>query len=145
MPYTQYTYTYVAISSTTRITFAFREDLGFFLLDDISVVNINSPNSDLIVYGGFENGALSPSWDYCDPVNSTSEGFILSNTAHLIWDNVTFLARTGSYCYADGIIAFPDYLSQTFATQIGATYNISYWLFNRGSGTNSSADVFLST
>lgn len=144
MPYTQYTYTYVAIASTTRITFAFREDLGSFLLDDVSVVNINSSNNELIVDGSFENGSLSPSWDHCVPFNSTSDGFILSNATNLTWENVTFLTLTGSYCYCDGIVAFADYLSQTFATQIGATYKISYWLFNRGSGTDNNADIFLS-
>ncbi|CAF3267648.1 unnamed protein product [Rotaria socialis] len=144
IPYAQYTYTYVAIANATRISFAFREDLGFFLLDDVSVVNINAPSVQLIVNGAFETGSLSSPWMYYNPYGASVPGFILSNSVNLTWDGIPFLAHSGSYCYCDGAVTYADYLSQTFPTKVGDTYNISYWLYNRGSGSASCADVLLS-
>ncbi|CAF3394207.1 unnamed protein product [Rotaria socialis] len=144
IPYAQYTYTYVAIATATRISFAFREDIGLFLLDDVSVVNVNAPSVQLIVNGGFETGSLSSPWIYCNPYGASAAAFILSNSANLNWGGVTFLAHSGSYCYCDGAVTYADYLSQTFPTNVGDTYNISYWIYNCGSGSASSADVLLS-
>ena len=140
----QYTYSYVAISNTTRITFAIREDSGAFALDDVSVVNVNAPSVQLIANGDFETGSSSPEWLYCDPNNLAGTAYILPNSANLNWGGAAFQAHSGSYCYLAGAVSFPDYLSQTFLTKISDTYNVSYWLFNRGTGTASSVDVWLS-
>ena len=56
----------------------------------------------------------------------------------------TYQAKSGTHFYVDGAVGNADYLFQIFPTTIGATYTISFWLYNRGSGTASSADVIIS-
>jgi hypothetical protein len=58
--------------------------------------------------------------------------------------SVIYQARSGTHFYYDGAVGNCDYLIQTFATNIGATYTISYWLYNQGIGSASSADVIIS-
>ncbi|CAF4011783.1 unnamed protein product, partial [Rotaria sordida] len=141
--YTQYTYTYTAISNRTRITFAFREDIGYFALDTVSVRSITNPTVELISNNGFETGTTSP-WIYCNPGGATAAGTIKANSNNFNYLGYLYQAQSGTRFYIDGAVGDADYLSQIFSTTIGTTYNISYWLVNMGSGTLNSADVIIS-
>ncbi|CAF1576424.1 unnamed protein product [Rotaria magnacalcarata] len=143
MPYAQYAYTYTAIVNRTRIAFAFREDNGCFALDTITVRSLSAPGIELTANGDFETSDLT-SWTYCNPNGASSAGAVTSNSDNFLCINAILQAHTGNYFYYDGAVTNCDYLFQTFATTVGAAYNISYWLFNEGSSSPSSADVIIS-
>ncbi|CAF3313006.1 unnamed protein product [Rotaria socialis] len=139
--YLQYTYSYVAIANTTRITFVFRDDSDYFALDNITIWDNAAPSTQLISNGDFETGNIS-SWAYCNPNVASNAGEVqFGSTAY---NGYTYTPYSGMYFYMDGSVGAPDYLSQTFATTIGSTYNISYWLYNGAGGTGVSVDVIMS-
>lgn len=142
-PYRQYSYTYVAISNFTRLTFAFREDVGYFALDTISVRSISTPSINLVDNSGFETGNLS-SWIYCNPSASSYAGITKKNSDNFVYKGKTYQAYLGNYFYLDGAVGNADYLSQMLSTDIGDTYNISFWLYNQGNGINRFANVIFS-
>ncbi|CAF0745214.1 unnamed protein product [Rotaria sp. Silwood1] len=142
-PYTQYTYTYTAISNRTRIAFAFREDSGCFALDAVSVRSIITPSTELIANNGFETGTLS-SWTYCNPSSATAAGEVKQNSDSFQCMGYTYQAQSGTHFYYDGAVGNCDYLIQMFTTIVSQTYTISYWLYNQGTGSASSADVIIS-
>ncbi|CAF3051278.1 unnamed protein product [Rotaria sp. Silwood2] len=142
-PYVQYTYTYVAIATTTRITFAIQEDNGFVALDDISVQDTAAPSVEILLNGGFEMNSLAY-WLYCNPGGATQAGMVTQNSDYYPYYSYTYIAHSGNCFYLDGAVGAADYLSQTFSTVIAHTYTISYWLDNEGSGSSSSIDVLLS-
>ncbi|CAF1482166.1 unnamed protein product [Adineta ricciae] len=143
-PYVQYTSTYVAIASTTRISFALREDSGCFALDNVSVKQNSSPGTELLSNPGFETGAF-PGWSYCNPYGITWGGQIKSNSAYFSNMGYTYTSKSGSYYYVNCGVGNVDYLYQTFPTTIGETYTISFWLYNHGDQSYpSSVDVWLS-
>ncbi|CAF3066441.1 unnamed protein product, partial [Rotaria sp. Silwood2] len=140
--YVQYTYTYVAIASTTRITLSLREDNYFFGLDNITVYNNAAPSTQVLLNGDFETCTLS-SWVYCNPSNAAFSGQV--QTTSFSSNGQTYSAYSGSCFYLDGAVGAPDYLSQTFATIVGNTYTISFWLYNPSGGTGVSIDILMST
>lgn len=142
-PYKQFSSTYVAISNFTRVTFTFREDIGYFALDAVSIRSLLAPSVELLANGGFENGTLS-SWLYCNPSGAPYPGTIKQNSNNFTAQGQLYQSYSGNYFYLDGAVGKADYLSQTFATQPGATYNLSFWLYNQGSGTNNIANVVFS-
>ncbi|CAF0876123.1 unnamed protein product [Rotaria sordida] len=141
--YQQYTYTYVAIGTQTRISFALREDVGFFALDDISVRSNSAPTVELLTNGGFEGGSYSP-WIYCNPSGSSYAGEIERTSNNFYYSGTTYAAHSGNYYYVDGAVGKADYITQKFASTIGTTYTISFWLFNKGSSSNSDVRIILS-
>jgi hypothetical protein len=134
---------YVAIATQTRITFAIREDTGYFAVDDISVTDTDAPTIELITNGGFETGTFS-SWVYCNPAGSSFPGTLEQTSSNFLAQGHTYSAHGGNYYYLDGAVGQADYLSQMITTTIGETYNISFWLYNHGSGTNSNVNVIIS-
>lgn len=78
--YYHYSYNYTAIANITRIAFAFRRQTRFFAMDDISVRNFASPNTEILVNGGFEMGNLT-AWSYCDQNNASASGGVKSNSS----------------------------------------------------------------
>jgi hypothetical protein len=142
-PYQQYSYTYVAIATQTRIAFALRENSGYYGVDDVSVRSTSAPAVELLSNGGFESGSFAP-WIHCNPAGSTSPGVIRSTSSSFSYGGFTYAAHGGNYYYLDGAVGRADYLSQLFPTVIGQTYTISFWMYNQGSGSNSDANIILS-
>ena len=130
--YTLYTYSFQAQLAQTFLTFEFRQDPAYWSLDDVSVTN--SSSTQLIVNGGFEGGsyggqATPNSWTLIGQAGLSAGGTVSGGCAH-----------TGTYCYSDGAVGGVDGLYQSFATTIGATYSLSFWLENDG-GSIASAIV----
>ena len=123
--YTLYTTSFVASLATTNLSFAFREDPAFLFLDDIVLTTGAGPN--LLVNGGFElgpNGASAPTgWTYLNLFGAAAGGVVSSG------------ARTGSFAYVDGAVQAYDGITQSVATIVGATYNLSFWLTDNSSLT----------
>ena len=96
-----------------------------------------------MINGGFETGSFS-SWIYCNPSSASYAGILKQNSDNFFSSGQAYSSHTGNYYYLDGAVGQADYLSQIIATNPGETYNISFWLFNEGSGTNNDANVIIS-
>jgi hypothetical protein len=114
--YTCYAYIWVGTGSPVTLSFFFRNDVGGWLLDDVSVYH---GLTQMIVDGGFESGDIS-AWTYsgtCD-----------------FWAGVDYSdstkAHSGGWFYYDPCASGGDTISQTFSTVAGDTYVISFWLTN---------------
>jgi hypothetical protein len=128
--YTEYDASFVATDASTNLSFAFREDPAFLFLDDVSVTTGGGPN--LITNGGFEDGPLGASaptgWTYLNTFGATFGGFVNDNNPH-----------SGSNNYYDGAVQAYDGITQNFATVVGQTYNVSFWLADNSGAANYSA------
>jgi fibronectin-binding autotransporter adhesin len=130
--YTLYTYSYQARLAQTFLTFEFRQDPAYWSLDDVSITN--SANTQLLTNGGFENGSYGPqdtpnAWTLIGQAGLDAGGSVSGGCAH-----------SGVYCYSDGAVGGVDGLYQSFASTVGATYTLSFWLANDG-GSIASAVV----
>ena len=105
--------------------------------------SILASSVELLGNGGFETGTF-PSWTYCSPSGVTASGVLEKTSDNFVYNSATYAAHSGIYYYLDGAAGGSDYLSQMFPTIIGETYNISFWLFNSGGGSNSNFNIILS-
>jgi hypothetical protein len=114
--YLQYTTpSFTASSTTTDISFAFRDDPAFLFLDDVTM-----SNGAVVVNGGFEQGPLfatAPTgWTFSD-LGAGAGGAV---------DNA--MPHSGNNEY-DGFAAGAyDLITQTITTVPGQSYTISFWL-----------------
>jgi hypothetical protein len=118
--YTQYSVQFTATNAVTNISFAFREDPAFLILDDISVIDLTTPSGNLLVNGGFETGTAS-SWVVLNTFGATFAGVVLAG-----------VARTGTFAWYDGSVQGYDGITQSIATNVGELYEISFWLNDNG-------------
>jgi hypothetical protein len=140
--YQQYTVNFVASSSNTVITFAFRDDPARVSMANASVTDTNHPLVNLLVNGGFSGGSTAPnpndpfggnipnSWTYfTQPGAPAGDGAFNapgtpgSNLGAVI---SCFLSNNG-YCYNSGAVQGYDGISQTISgLTVGDTYQISF-------------------
>ncbi|CAF1620854.1 unnamed protein product, partial [Didymodactylos carnosus] len=125
--YNYYQYNYQAINYQSTITLAFRQDPSYWCLDDIAV---SYGGVNLVTNGGFESGTLSGYFVFCNPNSASASGQVYAYCAH-----------SGTYSYYDGSVQYSDYISQTFGTVSGRTYQVSFWLSNLGGPTNSATVI----
>jgi hypothetical protein len=126
--YAYYSVDFLATGQNTTITFSFRNDPGFLLLDDVSVSSASGAN--VLQNGGFEDGPLGghapQGWNYSNPNRAFSGGVVNS-----------LMTRTGLAAYFDGAFLAYDEISQSVATRRGELYTIGFWLFD-----TSTTDIF---
>jgi PEP-CTERM motif len=127
--YEQFSFSFVAGTANTTISFAFREVPAYFAFDDASVV-LNGTATNLFVNPGFESatvGQTTPtSWGrFIQPIDVTAIGVVASGSDSSCSPNG---AHSGSQFWCDGSVEGYDGLFQTVATTIGATYTVSFWL-----------------
>lgn len=130
--YQQYTYTFTASTSSTQLSFLFREDPDYWSFDDVSLTAANS-STNLIANPGFENGAVATtngtsqpnSWSLIGSLGLTAAGVLTEGGQH-----------SGSWCWYDGALNGFDGLAQTVATVSGTTYTLKFWLESSGSANN---------
>jgi len=122
--YTQYSVNFVAVNTTTNISFAFREDPAFLLLDNVSVTTGGGPN--LLLNPGFDLGPVGASaptnWTYLNSFGATFGGVVDAGCG-----------ISGSNCYFDGAVQAYDGITQAIPTTVGSLYNINFFL-NDNSG-----------
>jgi hypothetical protein len=142
--YQQYTVNFVAGLSSTAITFAFRNDPSFTSFANASVVDITNPNSpgpNLLVNGDFSGGT------YVDSVNgvvvnsSVPNSWIYSNMYGATYGGILDpdCGLDGGNCWYDGAVQAYDAISQTIPTNIGDTYEISFYV--QASGGTTFSDI----
>jgi len=100
---------YIAISNRTPISFSFREDIGCFALDTVSVRNTTALTVELIANNDFETGILS-SRTYCNPQSTIGAGEVKKNFDNFQCLHFTNQTKSESYFYYDGAVGNSDYL-----------------------------------
>ena len=122
--FTPYTTSFTATSTTSNISFAFREDPAFIQLDNVIVSTGGGPN--LLINGNFEMGpvgAQAPTgWTYLNTFGATFGGVVTNG----------FSCGVGNNCYNDGAVQAYDSITQAIATTPGLLYNISFDLSDDG-------------
>jgi hypothetical protein len=147
--YTLYSASFVATTTTSTVTFAFRNDPGYFAFDNASVMDITSPSGNLLVNGDFEAAVAflgtvdAPGWKYwqdsaLDGV-STSTG--VNTAATYSGTGTSFGAQSGVQFWGAAPWNAYNAISQSIATNIGETYAISFWLNNSISDTYRQLDT----
>lgn len=123
--WTQYSYNYTATSIMLTLMFGFQTGLGCdYFFDDVSIVNIDIPNTQLLKNPSFENSTTVVNyWNtWCTDTCSNSNIKIDTNSkCHL---------STGT-CLKISCRNSITFISQSVSTVIGRTYTISYWLSTR--------------
>ena len=113
-----YSYSWTATRTSTTLALYARHDPRGWEVDDFSVVYNSS--QQLLINGGFETGDLT-GWNNTAGSCSGYSSYVGSSS---------FFAHTGSGYYYGRCNGDCDIIRQTFATIVGATYNISFWLYN---------------
>jgi hypothetical protein len=115
---TAYTYT-ASFTGTAVLEFGFHSTgnakIGY--LDDVSIVDTNASNSEMLINGGFENGSLVGWQTLCTSTCTGSPGNLSTTSCH-----------TGSYCYADGCQTGVEFLRQIFTATNEHIYTLSFWI-----------------
>lgn len=116
---------FVATSSNTNISFAFREDPAFLELGNVSLVDLTNPSGNLLVNGDFGLGPVGSSaptgWAYLNSFGASFGGVVESGCG----PGVT-ATNPGNNCYRDGAVQAYDAINQLVATNIADTYQLSY-------------------
>jgi len=111
------TATFVATSTSTNLSFAFREDPAFLQLDNVIMTTGGGPN--LVVNGDFEAGPVGnpmpTGWVYLNMFGAIDGGVVAAGCG-----------VGGSNCYFDGAVQAYDSITQAIATTIGLTYTVTY-------------------
>jgi hypothetical protein len=99
--------------------------MDYSYLDDVSVVDNNSPSIQLLNNPDFENSTSSPTgWiQWCQSACGSDAGQV-TNSASCYSGN----------CYVDHCQNNYDYLAQSFSATINDIYTISFWLYQTGGG-----------
>jgi hypothetical protein len=121
--YTEYSVNFTAISSTTDLAFAFREDPAFWSLDNVSVTT-SSSSTNLVSDGDFSNTTLAP-WTYDNNYGvNDANGELRSGCG-----------TSGGNCFYDGAVQAYDGIDQNISTVAGQAYTLSFWLTDNSSLT----------
>jgi PEP-CTERM motif len=145
--YTEYQATFTArpnVSGTSTITFAFRNDAGFFGLDNVSAVDTTTGiPTNLVTNGGFTSGPLSNgSTNATNPCCTSPTGWTFGQDPNIAGQdthsgiynaatggNVGLTPATGAtQFWSDGAYNAYETLAQTFSTIAGDTYTVTFWL-----------------
>jgi hypothetical protein len=128
-----YTVNFTAAVANTAITFAFRQDPSFESFSAASVVDLTTSSGNLLLNGNFASATLGTSsaadWTYANVYGATYGGVVDAGCG-----------VGGSNCWYDGAVQAYDAISQTIATNIGDTYQISFNL--NGGGINTPTGLY---
>jgi len=115
--YQTFNTSFTATSTTSNISFAFREDPAFLSLDNVVVRLGAGPN--LLVNGNFDAGPVGgqapTGWTYLNTFGATFGGVVTAGCG-----------TGGSNCYYDGAVQAYDSITQAITTTPGLLYNISF-------------------
>ena len=128
--YEQFSFSFVAGTANTTVSFAFREIPAFFAFDDASVV-LNGTSTNLLANPGFESatvGQTTPTgWGrFIQPITVSAIGQVSSAASP--YGCPPNGPHSGTNFWCDGSVEGYDGLFQTIATTVGQTYTVSFWL-----------------
>ena len=122
---------FTAAIANTAITFAFREDPAFISFSNVSLVDVTTPGSNLILNGTFASGSGSDAtdWTYANIYGAEAGGQVSSDCGGGL-----------TTCWYDGAVQAYDAISQTVATNPGDTYMLSF-AYSDDSGLSTFSDL----
>ena len=129
--YTKYSYSYSALTTSTRVTLSFRMDSNSWSLDTVSATKYGT-TTELLTNGDFHLGN-GTGWTSCNPYHATNIGTVVRDSSS---------AQSGSFYWKDGSTGAADYLYYYFPTDIGSNYTLSFYL-KGGGGLPNSAHVYM--
>lgn len=90
-----------------------------WMLDNVSLINLNTSNTEMLVNGNFEQGTMTGWGVLCSSncKSSASSGQVSSSGCY-----------AGSYCYRDPCEDAYDILKQEFTKTAGHVYELSFYL-----------------
>jgi len=121
--YQGYSTTFFATTTSSYISFAFREDPAFLLLSNVSVTT--GGGSSILVNGNFAGpaGAQAPTgWTYLNTFGASFGGSVQSGTGSIV----------GTNAYIDGAVQAYDSITQLIPTTVGSLYTITFSLTDDG-------------
>ena len=118
-----YTVDFTAAIANTAITFAFRDDPDFISFSDASVINLTAGSGNLLANGDFSGGTYTDNGNTATPVGWTYANVYGASYGGQVSSGC---GVGGGYCWRDGAVQAYDAISQTIATPIGDTYQISF-------------------
>lgn len=111
---------FTATRTSTNITFAFRDDEAFLLLDNVSLVDVTASSGNLLVNGDFQLGPLFSSqpfgWTYLT-FGAPFGGVVTLGCGP---------AGASDICYQDGAVQAYDGITQNVATIPGDLYQLTF-------------------
>jgi|SRR5690348_6618762 len=123
--YNTRTANFVAGSTTTNLSFAFREDPAFINLGNVSLVDLTTSSGNLLLNGDFGLGPVGSSaptdWAYLNNFGASFGGVVRSSCG----PGAT-ATNPGNNCYHDGAVQAYDAINQLVSTTIGDLYQVSY-------------------
>ena len=139
----EYTETFVAAHNRSAITFALRNDVDYFALDNVSAIDVTTPSGNLLTNGNFGMGSTGlvaaitiPGWIFAqDPsvAGQTANTGVYGTTGYAAQNgdgtNTTLTPLSPStQMFVDGAYQAYDTLAQSFGTSIGDTYSVRFWI-----------------
>jgi hypothetical protein len=106
--------TFIAGTSSEDITFAFREDPGFFFFGSVSLVNKTTGSPTNLLSDGDFTGGLGP-WTHDNEFGASFAGVVQGCSQFV----------SGS-CWVDGAVQAYDAIDQVVSTVIGDSYTLSF-------------------
>jgi len=132
--YQNYTASFTATSTSTNLSFAFREDPAFLFLDDVSLVDTTAASGNLLTNGDFEAGPVGASapnnWTYLNSFGASFGGVVEDNAF------IAGGAHGGNNYYYDGAVQAYDGITQNIATVVGHNYSVNFWLNDNSNLSN---------
>jgi hypothetical protein len=140
--YTNFTANFTATNAMTDLTFAFRNDPGFTVMDDVSLMDTTSPSGNLVADGSFESAGLG-AWTYDNVFGAAFGGFVdtSGNCASTAGVPLGLAPRTGIGDWCDGATQAYDAIDQIIPTTIGDNYTVSFWL-NQANSNQEGQTIF---
>ena len=125
----QFSFSFVAGTANTTVSFAFREVPAYFAFDDASV-SLHAGGANLLSDPGFESavyGQTTPNgWGrFIQPIDVSAIGQVATSDQRY---GCNVAAHSGSNFWCDGSVEGYDGLFQTVATTVGQQYDVTFWL-----------------
>jgi Carboxypeptidase regulatory-like domain len=125
--YQKYTVSFTATLANTAITFAFREDPARVSFANASVTDLTTPSGNLLVNGDFSQGPVGSNtpigWTYANVFGVLAGGSVFSGNPNGFIHCLPY-----NFCWNDGAVQGFDAISQTIATTVGHTYQITFFV-----------------
>jgi hypothetical protein len=110
---------FTAAANSTNLSFAFREDPAFLLLDNVSLVDVTTGSGNLLTNGDFELGPVGANapfgWTYLNTFGASFAGVVAAGCG-----------PDGSNCYDDGAVQAYDAITQNVLTNTGDLYLLTF-------------------
>jgi hypothetical protein len=129
----QYTINFTATLANTTLTFAIREDPGFISLENTTLLDVTTGNTPVASYlnGDFSGGTYTSNGNASTPVDWVFSNVFGASFSGVV-DGSANCATGAANCWYDGSVQAYDEISQTFATVVGQTYHLSFFVGDNG-------------